>query len=285
MRRHALMVTAAGLTPFGHLAWGYRDRAEFLSRAAEYIVDGLEQNQYVAYAADRSPETLRSELAAMPGIVDHLDSGGIEVVPTADYYVYRPGTDIIDADRAVAKYLSALRTAIANGYSGFRAVADVTPVARTPEQRDALTKLEYLVDRQMAVLPFSALCAYDVDQLGAAANELMCLHPFVNKNQVRFRLYADPDAEMDFTVTGEIDAYARDLFTTALQRIWPLVPGSTLRIGAQALEFIDHHQLRMLEDRARDQNRKVVLWTTQPLVTRLVQVLDLSHVRVDTAPA
>lgn len=285
MRRHAVLATAAGLTPFGHLAWAYRDQAEFLSRAAEYIADGLERNQYIAYAADRSRETLRAELEAMPGIAEHLDSGRIEVAPTADYYVYRPGTDIIDADGAVAKYLSAARTAIANGYSGFRAVADVTPVARTPEQRDALTRLEYLVDQRMALLPFSALCAYDIDQLGSAANELMCLHPFVNKDQVRFRLYADPDAEMDFALTGEIDAYARDVFTTALQRIWPLISGSTLRIDAHELEFIDHHQLRLLEERARDQDRKVILWTTQPIVTRLVRALDLSHVRVDTAPA
>src|SRR5262245_49512976 len=106
MRRHGVLESAAGLTPFGHLAWGYRDRAEFLSRAAEYIADGLRLNQFIAYAGEGTREALRSELAKMPGIGEYLDSGGIEVTPAEDHYAYLPGTDVIDADEAVAKYLS-----------------------------------------------------------------------------------------------------------------------------------------------------------------------------------
>jgi hypothetical protein len=34
-RRHAVLDSAAALTPFGHAGWGYRDRGEFFSRAAE----------------------------------------------------------------------------------------------------------------------------------------------------------------------------------------------------------------------------------------------------------
>jgi anti-anti-sigma regulatory factor len=284
MRRHAVVDSAAGLAPFGHLAWGYGSRAELLSRAAEYISDGLRQNQYIAYARDRSHEVLRSELASMPGIGEHLDSGRIEVWPTDDYYVYCPGTDVIDADGALAKYLDAVNQAIAKGYSGFRAVSDVTPVARTPEQRDALARLEYLVDQQMAVLPFSALCAYDIDQLGAAADELMCLHPFVSEGSVMFRIFADPDAETDFALAGEIDASSDELFETALQRVWPLLRSNTVRIGARKLEFIGHQQLCTLEERAREHDRKVVLSTDQPTVARLIEVLGLSHVRAN-APA
>lgn len=283
MRRHAVVDSAAGLAPFGHLAWGYHSRSELLSRAAEYIADGLRHNQYIAYAADRSREELRTELAAMPGVAEHLDSGRIEAWPTGDYYVYCPGTDVIDAEGAVANYLDAVEQATANGYSGFRAVSDVTTVARTPEQRDALARLEYLVDQQMAVLPFSALCAYDIGQLGTAADELMCLHPFVSSGSVPFRLYADPDAETDFALTGEIDASSNELFDAAVQRIWPLLPGNTVRIGAHKLEFISHRQLCALEERAREHDRKVVLATNQPTITRLIAVLGLTHVRVDTA--
>jgi hypothetical protein len=133
----------------------------------------------------------------MPGIGAHLDAGGIGATPFEDYYVYRPGTDVIDADESVRKYLAAVELAIGNGYTDFRAVADVMPVARTPERRDALARLEYLVDQRMAVLPFSAFCAYDMSELGVAGKELICLHPFVNKGSVAFQLYADPDADVD----------------------------------------------------------------------------------------
>jgi DcmR-like sensory protein len=279
MRRHGVLESAAGLTQFEHLAWGYRDRAEFLSRAAEYIADGLRLNQYVAYVGEGTREALRSELAKMPEIGEHLDSGGIEATPADEHYVYLPGADMIDADAAVAKYLAAVDESIVKGYSGFRAVADLTPVARTPEQRDALTRLEYRVDQQMAVLPFSALCGYDMSELGAAAEELICLHPFVSKGSVTFRLYADPEADVDFAITGEIDAAANKLFDTTLQRVWPLESSHTLQIGAQELKFISHEPMFNLEERAREQDRKVVLSTNQPAITRLVDVLDLIHVR------
>jgi anti-anti-sigma regulatory factor len=279
MRRHGVLESAAGLTEFEHLAWGYRDRAEFLSRAAEYIADGLRLNQYVVYSGEGTREALQSELAKMPGIGEHLDSGGIEATPAEEYYVYLPGTDVIDANAAVAKYLAAVEESIAKGYTGFRAVADLTPVARTPEQRDALTRLEYRVDQQMAVSPFSALCGYDISELGSAAEELICLHPFVSKGSVTFRLYADPEADVDFAITGEIDAAANQLFDTTLQRVWPLESSHTLHIGAQELKFISHEPMFNLEERAREQDRKVVLSTNQPAITRLVDVLDLIHVR------
>lgn len=279
MRRHGVRESAGELNPFGHLAWGYRERAEFLRRAAEYIADGLRLNQYVAYVGEGTQEALRSELANMPGVGVHLDSGGIEVHTVEDRHVYFPGTDVIDADEVVAKYLAAVEQAIAEGYTGFRSVSDLTPVARTPEQRDALTRLEYRVDQQMAVLPFSALCGYDVSQLGAAAEELICLHPFVSKGSVAFRLYADPEADVDFAITGEIDAAANKLFDTTLQRVWPLESSHTLHIGAQELNFISHEPMFNLEERAREQDRKVVLSTNQPAISRLVDVLDLIHVR------
>jgi MEDS: MEthanogen/methylotroph, DcmR Sensory domain len=279
MRLHGVLDSAAGLTPFGHLAWGYRGRAEFLSRAAEYIADGLRLHQYVAYAGEGTREALRSELAEMPGIGEYLDSGSIEATPAEDHYVYLPGSDVIDADESVVKYLAAVDRAIAEGYNGFRAVSDLTQVARTPEQRDALARLEYRIDQQMAMLPLSAFCGYDVGNLGATADELICLHPFVSKGSVTFRLYADPEADVDFAISGEIDAAANKLFDTTLQRIWPLESSHTLHIGAQELRFISHEPMFNLEERARDQDRKVVLSTNQPAISRLVDVLDLIHVR------
>lgn len=280
-RIHAVVESAAELIPFGHLGWGYRDRGMFRDRAAEYIADALRHNQYVAYAGDCTSAALRAELAAMPGVRDHLDTGAIDAVPVEEYYTYYAGTDVIDPDAAVAKYLAAAEQALANGYTGFRAVSDVTPVARTAEQRDTLARLELLVDRQMAVLPFSALCAYDTEALGAAANEVICLHPFVSSGSVSFQLYAEPDLDADVALAGELDASNGDVFDTALQRVWPLVAGNTVRIAADELSFIGHQQLHLLEDRARTHNREVVLSTDQPTVCRLVELLRLTRVRVD----
>lgn len=86
MRQHGAVRSAAGMAPFGHLGWGYRDRAEFLCRASEYITVGLRHKQRIAYAAEGTRETLYSELATMPAIREHLDSGLIEVLPSDEYY-------------------------------------------------------------------------------------------------------------------------------------------------------------------------------------------------------
>jgi anti-anti-sigma regulatory factor len=207
--------------------------------------------------------------------------GDVRVTPADEYYPYQPGSNIIDAERAVANCLTATDRAISKGYTGFRTVGDVTSAARTPEQRAALAQLEYLVDQKLAVFPFSALCGYNMRQLGAAADELICLHPFVSNGSVTFRLYAESGADVDFALAGEIDAANNELFATTLQRIWPLVQRHTVRIDARELEFIGHQQLGMLEQRAREHNRKVVLVTNQPIPSRIVNLLDLTNVRVE----
>ena len=55
--------SAAGLVPFGHLGWAYRDRDEFALQAGRYLADGLAQGQMVEYVGDGDPDTLRRELA------------------------------------------------------------------------------------------------------------------------------------------------------------------------------------------------------------------------------
>ncbi|MDT5209712.1 MAG: hypothetical protein QOF67_2127 [Mycobacterium sp.] len=284
MREHGYLGSAAGSIPFGHLGWGYRDRAEFLRHTAAYIADGLRRNQRITYVAEASGDALRAELTAMSRIDERLDWGDVEMTPATEYYQSRPG-DVIDAEPAVARCVAAAERAIDDGYSGLRAVVDVTPMARTPEQRDALARLEYLVDQEMAARPYARLCGYNTGQLSSAAAELVCLHPFVGTGSVPFRIFADPDAGVHFALTGEIDAASNDLFTTTLQRIWPLTTDHSLRIDASSLEFIGHQQLGMLEESAREQNRKVVLCTNQRTAVRLVDLLNLSNVRVEAPPA
>ncbi|MDT5324285.1 MAG: hypothetical protein QOF25_1437 [Mycobacterium sp.] len=94
----------------------------------------MSHNHRIAYVGDGSPDALQAEIvAATPAITEHLQSGNLEVLSTADNYAFRPGTDVLDAEEALTRYLTTVKQALADGYSGFRAVVDVTPVARTPE--------------------------------------------------------------------------------------------------------------------------------------------------------
>lgn len=279
MRRQGELTSAAGLVPFGHVAWGYRDRAEFLARAAEYIADGLKRNQRILYASDGSRDALRNELAEM-GFADAVRSRRISPTPVQEQYLFLPGSDVVDAEATIAAGVAAMEHVVASGCSGCRAVVDGAVLVRTPEQRAGFTRLEYLVDQKMAVLPFSALCAYDLELLGDDAKELMCLHPFVGQGAVGFRIYADPGA--GFALAGEVDAADNDTFKTAIRRIWPLI-GDELVIDAHGLEFITHHELFAIDRLGAAEGRQVVLRTNRRLPRRLAELLGLENIRVETS--
>ncbi|MBO0864681.1 MAG: MEDS domain-containing protein [Mycobacterium sp.] len=278
MRQHGVVASAAGLVPFGHLGWGFRDRAEFRKCAAEYIADGLAQNQRVEYTGEGSRDELWAELATMPGTAGHLDDGGIRVTPVLEFHG-ADGSDIVDPQTAVATRIAALEKAIDHGYTGLRAVVDATALARRPDQRDAFACFEFLIDQQMAMRPVSTLHGYDTSQLGDEAVGLVCLHPYVCQSGPTFQLYADPQS--GFALAGEIDAASDHVFATALRRIWPLAGDDTVVIDAQQLEFIAHQQLQTLDHYARTTGRKVVLRTDQRIPTRLAGLLELTNVRVE----
>lgn len=281
MRPQGELTSAAGLVPFGHVAWGYRSRAEFLTRAAEYIADGLARNQRVRYARDASRDALLGELAEM-GFADAVRSGQLSAMPVREHYRFVSGSDVADPEATIAACVAAMEYVLAMGCSGCRAVVDGAVLVRTPEQRAAASRLEYLVDQKMAVLPFSALCAYDLELLGDTAKELMCLHPFVGQGPVRFRIYAQRGN--DFALAGEVDAADNGAFTTALQRIWPLTTGDELVIDAHGLDFITHRELVAIDRLSGADGRPVVLRTDRRTLLRLAELLELENVRVDDSP-
>ena len=278
MRRNGVVTSAAGLVPFAHLAWGYRGRDEFGARVSEYFADGLQTNQRMEYVGDGSREALCAELADI-GLSEGVKSGRIRATPAEDAYEFRPGSDVVDAAATIVEWVAATEQAIVDGYSGLRTVIDAIAVTRTPEQRNAWASFEFLIDQEMAVLPSSAMCAYDLASLGAVAKELMCLHPFVAKDAVDFRLFAEPG--VGFALEGEIDAGNHGIFATTLERIWQLVEGDPIVIDARGLDFVTHHQLRMLDEYARAEQRDVVLRTDQRIVARLIELLELTNVRVE----
>lgn len=272
-RRHGTVDSAAGLIPFGHLGWGYHDRSEFLVRAAEYIADGLAQNQWVEYVGSGKREQLRAELSLLP-----MGTGDVKITDTMEFYAV-PSGDVVDPHVAVAARVAAVENAIAQGYTGFRAVVDATSVAQRTDQRDTFAQFEFLIDQQMAVLPVSALCAYDLTQIDAAG--LICLHPLVGGAGPAFRIFAESGA--GFALAGEIDSVDAEAFRSALQRIWPLLSDDEILVDARDVKFIGHRHLLELEWSAHADDRTVVLQDAPRVVTRLVDLLQLNHVLVKTA--
>lgn len=274
--RRGVVDTAAGLVPLGHLGWGYRTKSEFLSGAAQYIADGLSHHQWIQYVGPGSADELRADLEAMP-----VDTRDVTVTPATEFYGVEDLGDVVEPDVALGLRAATLDEAIDSGYSAVRIVADPSLVNARPEQRDAFARLEFLIDQRMADSPITALCAYDITQLGDAAGELICLHPIVGPQSPTFRLYAEDGA--DFALGGEVDPASAAAFSTTVQRIWPVAGGDRVVVDVGALTFISHRELLILDDVARRDGRKVVMRGSSPVVSRLVPLLDLTNVTLEPA--
>ncbi|WP_459970479.1 MEDS domain-containing protein [Mycobacterium sp. MUNTM1] len=279
----AALTSSAGLVPFTHVGWGFGHREQFWAQAAQYILEGLGHNQRIEFVADGSREQLHAELANLPGLSERIRVSGIGVTPIAQFYGVLPGTQVMDPGLAVATCVAAVDKATEDGYSGLRVVVDATALARAHRQRDALARFEFLVSQQMAVLPFSSLCAYDRGQLGdAGAEELICLHPQAGPQPPRLRFHPVPGGS--FALSGDIDAASDALYTATLHRIWSLTDDDPVTIDASDLEFITHRQLCTLDDCARTDGRRVIVRTHQPIPARLAGLLNLSNVDVAALP-
>ncbi|MFL0180058.1 MEDS domain-containing protein [Mycobacterium sp. SMC-15] len=261
---------------FGHVGWEYRDPAEFLHHAAEYVADGLNLDQRVAYVGADDPATMRAALAAA-GL--GTDAREVHVKTVPEHFVFRG--DVVDAERMTERYAAAAVAAVADGYSGLRIVIDVTPVARTPAQRDAQAALEFLGDRRISTLPVAAMCGYNVAELGEAAAGLLCLHPAAGPSSVPFQLYAQPAGRNAIALAGTLDAASEPLFLTTLQRVLPLLSHDTLEIDARDLDFVGHRQLCLLDRLCAAHGRTALLRSDQAVVHRLVNLLDFANVSIE----
>ncbi|MBO0731115.1 MAG: MEDS domain-containing protein [Acidimicrobiaceae bacterium] len=274
------MHSARGLLPVGHLCWGFADRAEFDARSAEYLADGLAAGQWIVYVGDGDAGSLRREFGRFDGGQQALDAGRAVVCVIDDFQRFTGPGRVVDPEPSVEVQVTAAKKALTDGFTGVRAIVDGTPLARTPEQRESLARLEHLLDRKMSVLPMSALCAYDVSELGpSVVAELSCLHPFVGEGSTQFRLYADEDTGL--ALAGEMDWVCHELFAATVSRIVslsePAENRGVLDLDVGGVTFVDHHALLALDAAARARNTQVVLHSAAPIFRRLTGLLACTN--------
>lgn len=281
MRQSGLVQHVRGFGPHDHVCWRYENRSEFRHRAGEFLAEGLQLGHQVRYIGTGDVHALREELAGVEALEAALRDGTVQVASLDDAY---PAGGVIDPAEQVRAYAAATEQAVAAGFAGLRVVADCTALVRGQEQRAAFARYEHLVDRYMSTHPFSAMCAYDVNQLPVAAiAQVACMHPSTNANGTSFRLHATDRAGCAAALGGELDMVCLDLFTQALDRADLQPAGGKLVIDATELTFIDHNCLLQLAAHARRHDAVLVLRTQWPGAGRLVRTLSLPDVQVEKA--
>jgi anti-anti-sigma regulatory factor len=257
---------------------GFRRRHEFAERAGEFLAEGLAAGERVLYVASGDPGALAAHLGTR-SFDEHVRRGAVQLLPVDSAY---PAGTVVDPAAQVGLYATATEAALAAGYTGLRVAAEVTSLARTPAQLDAFARYEHLADRYMAAHPMTAMCGYDVGELGEqAVTELACLHSRASEGVTSFHLHGHARGGCAAALDGELDMRVRQVFPRALERADLQPAGGTIVLDAGGLTFIDHRSLLDLADYAERRAATVVLRTRLSTAARLVELLDLARVRVE----
>jgi hypothetical protein len=270
---------ARGLRSHDHVCWAYDDPAEFRSRAGEFLAEGLTQGQRVCYVGVGATETLAGDLWEVDGMDEALQRGAAQVASVDATYA---GGAVIEPEAQVQGYAGATDEALSAGFSGLRVAADVTPLVRHPTHVVAFARFEHLIDRYMAVRPFSAMCGYGRSELGEETiAQVACMHPNTSPGASAFRLYASTREDCSAAIDGELDLATGELFPLALRHADLQPHNGELVLDATELGFIDHRNLIELAEHARERAATAVLRTDRPGPGRVVELLNLQNVRVE----
>jgi hypothetical protein len=148
-----------------------------------------------------------------------------------------------------------------------------------PRRRDRIVRYEHLIDQFCLDHAFTRLCAFDAVALGnEVLAELGCVHTLTRGELSPFQLCAARG--VDAALVGSVDAFSVDLLVQALRRIGMPRPGSTAVLDTRGLEFVDVRALRELDRHAARVGAPLVWRSPPPLVSRLVELLDVRAIRV-----
>lgn len=267
------MRSTSGLGLHGHACWVYADEGEFRAGALAFLEDGVELGQRLMYVGPGSVQKLRKDLEGLDGLDHLLASGGLRIMPLENAYdVGSP----VDPVAQLTLYSAATSSALVDGYTGLRVVAEVTPLVLDPELWPSHTHWESVADRYVAKNPLAGLCCYDRRALpDEILADLACVHRSSNAppEVAPFRLYAGREG---LCLAGEVDSFAAENLGRLLAAATP--PGSDLVLELDQLEFIDHTGVLAIADHAAELARtgyRVRLHGAPPSFDKLSDLLEV----------
>ncbi|MFN7135091.1 MAG: MEDS domain-containing protein, partial [Myxococcales bacterium] len=178
MQAQTLMEQLATHVKHGdHLCVICEDPAERLEAAAQYIADGLQQNDFVMYAADaETTSTLRRMLEACGIDVETALRRGALNLPTAYDAYLRDGE--FRPDEMYAAFEQAIDAALAAGYGGCRFAGEPIWAIDKETLRPGLIEFESRLNELFRTRKAAGLCVYDQRAWPAAVvRDVLRTHP------------------------------------------------------------------------------------------------------------
>lgn len=275
MRVHGVVTEVPIAGAHDHICWVYRDEADLVTAAVEFLAGGLLRGERLLCVGDRVVDGLRRAPTALGDLDELIADGRLRLMTVADAYA---AAGPFSAARQHSFYDDATRRALAEGHTGLRVVADVTALAADAALRPELARWEHVADELIAHGPgMTAMCAYREDLPASVLGELAGVHPQVHAatGTAPFQVFFD---EQGPRLTGDVDTLGAE----RLARILAVTPvsGRTCAVDLSGLSFADVAACRVLARWARalgERGVRLELWNAPALLERMWHVLALDE--------
>jgi anti-anti-sigma factor len=291
MRAQGPVTDPVPVGPADHLCWVYDDATSLPAAAGRFLAGGLARGERLVFVgADDDVRRLHRDPGPLGPIGDLVSSGTLVLLPMEEAY---DGDGGFVPEQQHAFYDALTRRALAEGHTGLRVVAELTPLAASPERRADLARWEHLADEFMATgSGMSALCAYRRDVLAPEVlAEVAAVHPLLRLPAAvptdvlaPFRVYVDGGR---VTVAGSVDSFGADRLRRVLATS-PAGRAGTDVLDLGRLDFADAAGCRAIaawaQDR-RDAGRDVAVVGASPLFVRVWRLLGYDRITTVTPRA
>ena len=277
MRAHGSLSTIPGAGTSDHLCWIHdgEDDAAFDGAVRTFLAGGLARGERLLCVGERVIAAARADVAPLTGVDALVGAGRLVLLTTSEAYA---NTGEFSADRSLAFYDAATREALADGCTGLRVVAEVTPLATDPQRRLELVRWEHLADRYVVHgSGMTAMCAYRRDLPPEALADVTAVHPagHAPEGLSQFRVFFDDDRVV---VAGSVDTFEAERLARVLEES-PTDPAPVLDLSL--LEFVDVAGCRVIAlwaGRRRARGVPVEIRGASRMFRRVWSVLALSDV-------
>ena len=159
--------TLQEIAPGKHLCQLYETEAEYKAITATFIAQGLRKGEKVIYAIEAHPAdvVLSCLREADVNVEAVLASGQLTLVPA--HNIYTPN-EIFNPDTMLQLINTALQDALDEGYTGLRALGEMSWVFHTAAGAEHLLEYEARLNELFASGKLALLCQYDRRRFGPA---------------------------------------------------------------------------------------------------------------------
>ncbi|MGY1805338.1 MEDS domain-containing protein [Blastococcus sp. SYSU D00922] len=261
-----------------HICWVYDEDDQAFDRAVRrFLAGGLERRERVLVIGNRVIDSIGTPADGFGDAAALAADGALRTLTTAEAYEaagkFAPGSQRTFYDDAT-------RQAIADGYTGLRVVAEVSPLAEDADRRASLVEWEHVADEFIAQQSgFTAMCAYSSRLSAEALTDVASVHPLVHAPAAPpFQVFFDGPR---IVLSGSVDTFSADRLARVLASSPVEAGGAVLELAG--VDFMDVAASRVIARWARDlaDNRQPLeVRGASHLVRRMWGVLGLA----DLAP-